>query len=339
MRRSLACALVLVAVACTPDVAPVDAAGPKQERSRRPKPVVSAPSGSPTEVERTNTLLVYVKKTALRGYDIETGGDVKLRSVPGPDLTLSPDGARIALVIDKQPGADPEGFTEPVISVADAIGDQAPTELGPGRSPQWSRDGQTIAAVTPEGVVTYDIATGETNEVLTGAWMPLGWSGNSVAAIGDNTTVLAAPGDREDLGFPPMSVWGISTVDDTVLLIRGGRPVLMQGDEGTEVDGKGALGDGAWSPDGSRIAAVRHGGGASRVVTIDTATGATMEIADSTGAQGNLVWSGNSKHFAFVRVDPDDNLQLQAVICDVDGSCEPGFSWSQGVLLLGFATP
>ena len=89
---------------------------------------------------------------------------------------------------------------------------------------------------------------------------------------------------------------------------------------------------------GTLIAAVRHGGGASRVVTIDVATGTTTEVADSTGAQGNLVWARDSEHFAFVRVDPEDNLQLQAVVCEVNGSCEPGFSWSEGVLLLGFAT-
>ena len=334
MRRLLTCALVLLAVACTAEVAPVDEPGaPKRERTRRPKPVASTP---PETTSEPALMLVYVRKTALRGHDTENGTDHMMRKVPGPDLVLSPDGTRIALVTDKQPGADPEGFAEPVISVAPSQGKESPTDLGPGRSPQWSAAGTKIAAVTDEGVVSYDAASGESNEILTGAWGLLGWSGDRVAALGQNTTVLAAPGDREDLGFEPMSVWGISTVDDTALLIEGARPVLMRDGETIDIDSSGALGDGAWSPDGALIAAVRHGGGPSRVIAIDAATGATEVVEDSAGAQGNVVWAADSQTFAFVRVHPRDNLKLQAVVCKVDGRCTPAFSWAEGVLLLGF---
>lgn len=332
----MACALVLFAAACTPDVAPVDAAGPKQERSRRPKPAVSEPSASPAQVDRPATLLVYVKKTALRGYDLATGADEKLRTVPGPDLTLSPDGTRIALVIDKQPGADPEGFADPYVSVA-PVTEGAERELGPGRSPRWSPDGRRIAATTDEGVVVYDVEGGGSATVLAGqSWTVLGWSDGRVVAIGEGTTVLAAPNSSEDLGISPAVLWGVSPADDTTLRFDGRKALLMQGDVGVEVEIYGIVGDGAWSPDGKHIAVVA-GRGPSTAHLIDTGTGKAAGLADGRGAQGNVVWSGDSKRFAFVRVDPADNLQLQAVVCDVNGSCEPTFSWAQGVLLVGFA--
>ena len=333
--------LVLLAAGCTAEVAPVDMPGPKQERSRRPATVASEPSKAPAPNEASTTVLAYAKKTALRGYDVGSGKDYMLRAVPGPDVTLSPDGTRLAIVRDKDPGADPEGFADPYLSVAGVSGpsgEQAETELGPGRSAYWSADGRRIAAVTGDGVVVYDVAQGGSSTVLAGqGWVVLGWSGGRVVAIGDETTVLAGPDDTEDLGISPITLWGVSPADDTALVVEGARPFLVRDRQRTDIDVSVAIGDGAWSPDGSLIAAVRHGPGASRVITIDAATGATREVEDSRGAQGNVVWSEDSRRFAFVRVDPNDNLALQAVICELDGPCEPAFTWNQGVLLLGFA--
>lgn len=97
------------------------------------------------------------------------------------------------------------------------------------------------------------------------------------------------------------------------------------------------MGDGAWSPDGSTIAVVQVGEGPSRVLLIDGGTGEVRTVDEGNGAQGNVVWSHDSQTFAFVRVDPENKLKLQAVVCGASGACQPGFSWDRGVLLLGFA--
>ena len=334
MRRLLACVLVLLAVACSNEPAPVDRAGTK-ERSRRPKPTVSAVDKKPRV--RTQTL-VYVKNNALHGVDVSTGRDAELRTVAGPDVALSPDGRHVAVVVDRDPGGDPEGYSDPYVVLAEVSPRGEDIELGPGAAPHWSPDGQHIAAVTDNGIVTYDVASGAAHEVLTGqGWNVLGWSGARVATVGQGTTVLADEGGSEDLGFEPSVVWGISPTAEEVLVAGEGPPELIEGEESTTVAVEGFVADGAWSPDGRRFVVVAVGKGPDRAVMVDTATGQVSAIDEGAGAQGNVVWAADSGTYAFVRIDPQDNLKLQAVVCEVTGACEAAFSWSQGVQLLGFS--
>jgi hypothetical protein len=329
-------ALVLLVAACSNEPAPVDTAGTERP-SRRPKPSATEPDKTP-EPEPDAELLIYVKNNTLRGFDVTDGNDTQLRSVPGPDVALSPDGRHIAVVVDHDPGGDPEGYSDPFITLAEVFPRGEDVELGPGAAPHWSPNGKQIAATTEEGVVTYDIASGGSNEVLTGqGWNVLGWSGARVAAVGQGTTVLADEDDAEDLGFEPSVVWGVSPATQEVLLAGEGPPELIEGDASTTVAMDGVVADGAWSPDGRRIAVVAVGKGPDGAVMVDTTTGQVTKIDEGVGAQGNVVWAADSRTYAFVRIDPGNNLALQAVVCEVDGGCRPGFTWGQGVVLLGFA--
>lgn len=334
MRKTILVALVLLAVACTNEPPPVETAEPKQG-SQRPEPAVSKTKETPPSGAQ---LLIYVKDNALRGYDVSNGRDAGLRGVPSPDIALSPDGRHIALVVDHDPGGDPEGYSDPYIELAEVFPRGEDIELGPGAAPHWSPDGRQIAAITDEGVVTYDVGSGGTNEVLTGqGWNVLGWSGERVAVVGQGTTVLANEGGSEDLGFEPSVVWGVSPAAEEVFVAGEGPPELIEGDGSTTVAIDGFVADGAWSPDGRRIVVVAVGKGPDRAVMVNTTTGEVRTIDEGTGAQGNVVWSADSQTFAFVRIDPDDNLSLQAVVCEVEARCSPGFTWGQGVQLLGFA--
>lgn len=333
MKGVVVCVVMLMGVACT--AAPAVDTSVRAHRSHTPTPVASKTMKTQSEPV---TVLVYVRKGSVRGFDVKTGRDIGLRAVPGPDVVLSPDGDRVAFVIDLAPGTDPEGFGEPQITVADIEGDEE-IVLGPGRSPRWSPDGHQIAAITDDGVAFYEVATTTRTTVLKGDdWSVLGWSGDRVVAVGPGGAVLAAP-DREPagLGLPPAWVWGVSPVDDTVISVEGEHPRVVNDDSSIVLDIEGTLGDGAWAPDGSSVAVVLVGG-RSRLITLDPASGAVRYPEEGLEAQGNVVWSGDSQTFAFVRVNPDDRLELQAVVCSRELTCEPTFSWAQGVMLLGFTT-
>lgn len=327
-------AVVVLVAACTNEPAPVDTAEPKQ-RSERPQPAATTPSRAPSPAA---SLLVYVRDDRLRGYDVDSGEDIVLRSIPGPGVALSPDGRYIAVVIDRAPGGDPEGYSDPYITLAEVSPRAEDIELGPGAAPHWSTDGRQIAATTDDGVVTYDVASGRAQKVLTGdGWNVLGWSGARIAVVGNGTTVLADEGGSEDLGLEPSTVWGLSPAAEEVLVAGEGPPELVEGQTSTTVAVDGVVADGAWSPDGRRIVVVAVGKGPDRAVMIDTATGEVITIDEGAGAQGNVVWSADSLTYAFVRIDPGNRLRLQAVVCAVSGPCEAAFSWSEGIRLLGFS--
>jgi hypothetical protein len=333
MKVLVASLCLVLAAACTAEPAPVDTAG-RPHRTKNPRPTVTK-TGNLTDVPVE--MLMWVKGHRLAGYDPDTGRDKGLRGVPSADVVLSPDGTRIAIVVDRQPGGDPEGYGDPYIRVSGLTDDGGTTELGPGRSPRWSADGTELAAITDTGVVTYDL-DGDSTQVLAGnGWTILGWSDDQVAAVGQGTTVLANSEGSTDLGFEPSVIWGVSPVEETVVSVASEQPEIVHGDEVIPVAIDGGMADGAWSPNGRHIVVVQVGDGPSRAVLVDTTTGAATEIAEGQGAQGNVVWDGDSERFAFVRVDPDDKLKLQAVVCDVQGPCDPGFSWTRGVVLLGFA--
>lgn len=325
--------LAVVAVACSADPPTVTEAPAPKVESHRPKKSAEA-----VEPERAATYLVYVRKHRLRGFDLGSGQHVELGTVPGPDVVLSPDGQRVAVVTDLDPGGDPEGFSDPQISVATIDGDDA-TALGPGRSPRWSPDGVRIAAITDDGIVSYDVGTTGATPVLEGeVWSLFGWSGEQVAAVGPDGASLTAPGDEPRfLRLAPSTVWGISPTGPAAIVAEESTATVVGNDSETDIDLEGALGDGSFAPDGSKIAAVVIGSGTALVV-IDPDTGTTRYPPEGAGAQGNVVWAADSQSFAFVRVNPDDRLELQAVVCSRQLMCEPAFSWGQGVTLLGFSS-
>lgn len=324
--------LVLVGVlgACTaqpPDL-PVTA-------TTSPEPSEAVPPDEPSTGTPT---LFYVKGTTLRAFDPNSGDDTVLNELPSADVTLSLDGARFAVVSDSDD--EPDGFIAPEIAVG-SVGTE-PQTLGSGRSPLFSPTGDRLAAVTEETVVIYDLSTGESQIVLEGGgWSLIGWSGDDVVAAGPSGVALAGAGAPRFLRQSAAGVWGVSPAGPEFLVITRDGSQLVDLDAGTDVPVAtgGRWADGMWSPDGTKVAAVVLERGPVELTILDTATGRTSVVPDSRGAQGGVVWSADSEWFAYVRVDPDDSFDLQAVICSAELECEAAFSWGRGVALLGLAPP
>jgi hypothetical protein len=323
-----------------------------------------APVEPPPAEPRSGPVLYYLRRTTLASMDLASGRRTTLAELPSADAALAPDATRMVVVEETSPlGSSPEGFRKPALLIGPTE-EWAITELGPGRSPLWAPDGSAVAAIArvrggegcpgvetegggcpaTEEVVAYDpAAPAEPPETLAGpalGYSLLGWSGETVLA-------LRAPGEAvlgdEELPYRPAELWGASPVGEIFLQVDddGARFIRVDAQApSAEVDLDGArLGDGTWSFDGSTVAVVLlEPVGArlsSRLALIDSESGAVSEVPGGSGAQGQVVWSGDSKRFAYVRVDPDKKSRLQAVMCTVELDCRPLFSWGQGVTLLG----
>jgi hypothetical protein len=308
-------------------------------------------------------VLYYLRRTTLASMDLASGRRNTLAELPSADAALAPDTTRMVVVEETSPlGSFPEGFRKPALLIGPTE-EWAITELGPGRSPRWAPDGSAVAAIArakgegcpgvetegggcpaTEEVVAYDpAAPADPPEKLAGpalGYSLLGWSGETVLA-------LRAPGEAvlgdDELPYRPAELWGASPAGEIFLQVDddGARFTRVDAQApAAEVDLDGArLGDGAWSFDGSTVAvALLEPVGvrlSSRLALIDTESGAVSEVPGGGGAQGQVVWSADSKRFAYVRVDPDKKSRLQAVVCTVEFDCRPLFSWGQGVTLLG----
>jgi hypothetical protein len=354
---------VVSATACTTE----DAAAPSRE-PKEPRQRPAGQSDAPSE-------LVYVKGVNLFLYDLDSGQRRKVGRLPSADVAVSPDGQRYAVVEETSPaGPTPEGFRKPVLRLGSIDGEDA-RELGPGRSPLWSPDGRFVAAIARAGGLVFcpdAIEEGEANvkscqptervvayrsdgegapKTLLGGnqWSLIGWTSDDrilATSLIFNSVVLGYPGasfeDAETLGLKPEEVWGISPSEYALLVVRDGRSFFAYPGEGegATVELRGALlGDGAWSPDGKKVAAVAieqrpHGSPRSKLVVIDVATGKVEAVPRSKNAQAAAAWSPSSESFTYVRVDPARASKLQAVLCSTELECETLFSWNQGVALL-----
>jgi hypothetical protein len=140
------------------------------------------------------------------------------------------------------------------------------------------------------------------------------------------------------LGFKPQEIWDVSPTELVLLVVQKGSTFFAAPGEGgaapLELEGA-TLGDGSWSPDGSRVAAVLLGldSGAGGLGIIDVETNEIEVVPESDGAQGNVVW-GPEGSFAYARTHPEQPALLQAMICSDDLLCEAAFSGRSGVALL-----
>lgn len=317
---------------------------------------------SPDEPAEPETL-IYLKRASLMSLDIASGRREVLQELPSGDASVSPDTSRLVVVEETSPlGSTEEGFRAPGLLIG-PTGGAGLEELGPGRSPLWSPDGEIVAAIMPtageacadaetegtgcparEQVVIFDPdQPGAPEDVVTQpalGYSLLGWSGGDVFA-------LRAPGESvlgdQELPFSPSEVWGVSPTGGILLQVDDAGARITRIDAATaraEIDLDGAqLGQGAWSPDGSTVAAVLIKPSGARVFArlafIDANSGALTIVPGSEGAQGNVVWTADSSSFGYVRVDPDDARKLQAVMCTAELKCRGLFNFPQGVRLLG----
>jgi dipeptidyl aminopeptidase/acylaminoacyl peptidase len=361
-------AVIPLAIACTAvaSCTTENAAAPTGATNER-RQTRAANSAPPSE-------LLYVKGRSLRAYDLESDRHRKLTRLPSADVAVSPDGHRYAVVEETSPaGSTAEGFRRPVLRLG-SIGDRATRKLGPGQGPLWSPDGRYVAAIArakgvlscagrpgdprrkttcreTDVVVAYSVAGDDEPQIALGAdrWSLIGWTAQNrilASSLIFQNVVVGRPGasldDLTRLALEPAEVWGVSPSEYKLLLVRGDRTFFASpGDsERVAVDLDGALlGDGAWSPDGKKVAAVaidQRGDRAprSQVAVVDVATGDVRHAPRSNKAQSAAVWSQPSDHFAFVRVDPERASRLQAVLCSSDLDCKPLFSWTRGVALL-----
>ena len=361
-KLSAAVIAILVATACTIE----DASAPSGEPKDRQKRSIG-------EREEPSELL-YVKGSSLFVYDLDSGRRRRVAELPSADVAVSPDGKKYAVVEETSPaGSAPEGFRKPVLQLG-SLDRQGTRKLGPGRSPLWSPDGKYVAAIAEaRGVFSCDARPGDPRKTKTcretdlvvaysavrtdrprialGAdrWSIIGWTAEDqilATSLIFQNVVLGHPGatseEAETLNLEPAEVWGVSPSEYTLLVVQDGRTFFASPGvgEGASVHLKGALlGDGTWSPDGKKIAAVAieqrgQASPRSELVVLDVATGKVKEVPRSKNAQSAAVWSQDSHFFAYVRVDPASASKLQGVICSIELNCDTLFSWGQGVALL-----
>jgi WD40-like Beta Propeller Repeat len=319
--------------------------------------------------------LIYVDGTKLFAFDLDSQAKRKVADLPSADVAISPDGLRYAVVKETSSyGSTPEGFRKPAL-VLGVLEREETSILGPGRSPLWSPDGKYIAAIakahgllfcgekqqdqqarvkncrSTERVVAYPSEGNGASKTLLGAnqWSLIGWTTEHrimATSLLFNSVVVGYPGatfdDTETLGLEPAEVWGISPSEYALLVVKSGRTFFAypgEGEGSTVELGGALLGDGRWSPDGKKIAAVAikqgsRGTPKSSLVVIDVETGEAEAVPGSRDAQSAAVWTQDSAFFAYSRVDPHNPSKLQAVLCTAKLRCKHLFSWTQGVALL-----
>lgn len=290
--------------------------------------------------------LIYVDGTSLRSYDLGSGASEVITKLPSADVAVAPNGNLFVVVEERDPrGPGPEGFRQPFLMIASTSGPETPSELGPGRAPEWSPGSNAIAAIEPtpkgETIVVHQLPGGRIDTPAPGdeLWSIVGWSKDEVVAIGSMSGVVAIPtasGEFRALSLEPSQMWGVSPIESRHVFV-GGRAGVIAGPGGPEqIDVNAALGDGTWSHDGRTIAVALIQGPATGMALIDVATGQVREVAGGVRAQGNVVWALDGKTFAFVRVDPEKRGRLEAMVCTTSTDCTSAFSWNEGVRLLAF---
>ncbi|MFN2388195.1 MAG: hypothetical protein ABR575_01110 [Actinomycetota bacterium] len=292
--------------------------------------------------------VLYLDRAILRRLGSD-GTDEVVHRFPAADVFAAPGSDLVAYVT---PGV-------PVVHIYD-VASGRDQRIGLGLSPRWDQGGQRLAFLRPteapcegEGcrvraeVMVVNAVSGDQRVVLAkGPWGLLGWAGERVVAYdADNLRVVAvAPGGAPiDLGIQPNGFWGASPDGRWLVTLRRGRYRFERLDPAGAPTGATVaiafdrvLGEGAWSPDAAAVAAIALGKGSSEVVLFSPGAPEPRAVDGSAGAAGNLVWSEDGTAFMFAQVDPERRGRLRAVVCRLDAarSCEPLFSWTEGVSLL-----
>ncbi|HEX5418034.1 MAG TPA: DPP IV N-terminal domain-containing protein, partial [Chloroflexota bacterium] len=252
------------------------------------------------------------------------------RLVNVSDPRISPDGTRVAFVVDTTSSEDNQVYSQ--IWLADlTTGATRPLTLGKKHDsqPRWSPDGQNLAFVSDRGgsreIWLLPLAGGEPRPITAhagGAREPV-WSPD-----GSRIVFLARGPDHRGSTAPRESA------DDRVRTVRVSRHRhkldgvgyfgaqcyhlwLVDRETGATTqltDGPADDADPCWSPDGTRLAFVsdrspsrddHYGGGAIHVLNL--ANGAVNRVTAEDGRAAHPNWSPDGEWLAYVGSDlPDD---------------------------------
>lgn len=233
--------------------------------------------------------------------------------------------------------------------------------------------GGEVCSGEAELVVRDLISDVSTTVLEEGAWSVISWAGDRVlvadGTLPDETLSVGLEDDPIPLELNPASIWGVSPDGTWLVQVddEGQRFVPLEegrlGGEPVEIELKGTvLGEGSWSHDSSMVAVITYAptfdevrgekkgsknktkepastaplGLGSEVVTLSPDQPAPEPVAESLGAQAEVLWSPDGRAIVFPKLPSADASVLQAVYCTLDGrdSCRIVSSWSGGVDLL-----
>ena len=362
LRNFLLLSLLLLACCTTSNSSSEPGATPGSS----PKSKASVePSATSTTTSGGEQQLLFMERKSLRAWDVASGSFDALGRLPSTDVSANADGSMIAYVTSAAPATEQEDFiTEPELHLYETdTGDDI--TIGPGFSPLWQPEGDRLAYLEPREVrvcegetcegtnalVVADVATAKrTTWLESGAFVPLSWLGDRVIVSQQvpkpATLAVSESGAIEKLSIAPSEFWGASP--DGTWLVRSITErvefVAVDGSDRLHVPLPGSvLGEGAWSPDSRRLAAVSldaRGGEETGLRVLGPKTDANESISGSEGASGPVLWSPDGSSFAYVRATGPGGLDLEAVLCQAPSSepsvdrCDPLFSWTRGVTLL-----
>ncbi len=311
---------------------------------------------SPRQIDNT---LIYLEVRSLRAHSLSGGEATAPATLPRRNVEISPQADRYAFA--RRSGKDRE------IEIGSLV-DPA-TVTVPGWAPTWSPDGTFLAArveatgyricdqgedqgkgcFTADRVAVYDVSGGAPQDGTTalgaGKWTIHGWIGDAVLGFNhlDESFRLGRPSDTheevEELGLDPARVWGFSPAAP-VFVLRSDRGALFyDGLEGRTLAtvglGGARLGPGAFSPDGTKIAAVLESGASptkTSLAVIGYNPRSFEEVPGSSDALGDIVWSDGSDSFAYLRrVEPG---RVEAIYCSIELECRSVFEGAGDVKLV-----
>ena len=220
------------------------------------------------------------------------------------DAVWSPDATRIAFVQQIREPRNPDIY---VMSAAGRNKQRLTRSRYDDDEPQWSPDGTRLVwnrnrGDSPTGQLLVMKADGTDKHLLAGRerddvnarWSPDG--GQILFMSRDDCYSDACVNFQFDL-----HVVGVDGTDERNLT-------------GTDTDEVGAV----WSPDGSRIAFVRHlAGGDAEIFVMDADGTSTSQVTDLPGSSALAAWSPDGSQIAFTRITDPDNFETRLGIVEL----------------------
>jgi hypothetical protein len=306
--------------------------------------------------------VLYLDRTTV--YLTDGGGARGIARLPSANVFASQGSPWIAYLVPGAPSGGDEDFVpRPRLRLWDPrSGGNYPA--GPAVDALWNADGTRLAFLRPSAGYRCDAETctgGLSLRVLKapsadstpllprGPWTLLAWSGDR-ALVADrrdpaHTLSVGPGGDTLRLEVPPSQMWDASPDGRRLVIARPGQVRVVPLTEG-KPDGDGAeldlgrgyvLADGAFSHDGSRVAAVAldpRSPRRSHLVVFSALRPEPRVLPGSSGAAADVLWSeDDSRVVAAAQTRPG---RLEALACPADGGarCRPLFGWKRGVTLL-----